>query len=122
VRRERPSTSNARPFSLKPRHVPSLLPASLPNFIYSLFIRYFGERFTPILREFGLAGEGLTHLQTKAVLYPIWRYHLAVSGKVTPRGGGKKTTPGDGWAMIDANNLAGTFGCGDLSSSSVKRC
>lgn len=84
--------------------------ASLPNFIYSLFIRYFGERFTWLLREFGLAGEGLTHLQTKAVLYPFWRYHLVLKGKVKPLRetiDGKKTTVGDGVIMIDGSSLSG---------------
>ncbi len=86
------------------------LVASLPNFIYSLFIRYFGERFTWLLREFGLAGEGLTHLQTKAVLYPFWRYHLVLKGKVKPLRetiDGKKTTVGDGVIMIDGSSLSG---------------
>lgn len=82
--------------------------ATIPNLIYATILRFLPplpESVQNFLREFGIGGNSLKHVTTRAVLWPIWRFSfIAEAGAKQIEGSGRR---GKVWFAVKEGSVPG---------------
>ncbi|KAI5450178.1 hypothetical protein NCC49_003327 [Naganishia albida] len=85
-----------------------LATATIPNLIYATILRFLPplpESVQNFLREFGIGGNTVKHVATRAVLWPIWRFSfLAEAGAKQIEGSGRR---GKVWFAVKEGSVPG---------------
>jgi hypothetical protein len=84
--------------------------ATIPNLIYATILRFLPplpESVQNFLREFGIGGNSLKHVATRAVLWPVWRFSfIAEAGAKQIEGSGRR---GRVWFAVKEGSVPGEY-------------